>query len=144
MQQRVIFYLVAIPTSLQPLLLSEQNDNDNRDNKTSISTTVTNKDQDETYKQNIISKSKLIPLFMSTLPRHDCLQVIYTYVIKYRERYHCSKTSNNDSKSKFTPKIIIDEYLKSSSSTSTSQMSNNNMNYLNCKTTSIINNKHCR
>lgn len=78
----MIFYLVAIPLCLHPLVLSGGNDHNNKHNITvneAFSAPEINKSQ-------IVSEAKLIPLFTSTLPRIDCLKVVYSYITKYRHR----------------------------------------------------------
>lgn len=87
----MIFYLVAIPLCLQPLVLSCGNDHNNKPNITvneAFSATEINKSQ-------IVSEAKLIPLFTSTLPRIDCLKVIYSYITKYRHRKEPDAIKNN-------------------------------------------------
>ncbi|XP_075591611.1 uncharacterized protein LOC124496474 isoform X3 [Dermatophagoides farinae] len=67
--QKVIFYLIAIPADLGHLVL--HNNNNNNSNETKIF--------NET-------KIKLIPLFIHTLPRLDCLKIVYNYIIQFRNQ----------------------------------------------------------
>lgn len=82
-QQRVIFYLVAIPLCLQPLVLSTSDDSNNSKNIITVNEELSSNEAD---KMKTISKAKLIPLFTSTKPRLDCLKVVYSYIIKCRHR----------------------------------------------------------
>lgn len=75
-QQRVIFYLVAIPLSLQSQVLEK--DIVNRSER------ITCQVNYKTDSPNTNQK-KLIPLLMGTLPRLDCLKMIYSHIIKHRE-----------------------------------------------------------
>lgn len=81
--QRVIFYLVAIPLCLQPLVLSTSDDSNNSKNIITVNEELSSNEAD---KMKTISKAKLIPLFTSTKPRLDCLKVVYSYIIKCRHR----------------------------------------------------------
>lgn len=95
--------MVAIPICLQPFVLNEEPE-EGGESYEGRSTTIPTKrnnhlhhpdhhSTDEAFKQALISDSRLIPLFMSTLPRLDCLKVIYSQVTKYRQS--TSKSSKN-------------------------------------------------
>lgn len=78
--------MVAVPLCLQNLIL---NDGENEKSSASKKNCLV----EDAKKSNIVSEARIIPLFMSTLPRLDCLKVIYSYMNKYGQyKKHLSST----------------------------------------------------
>lgn len=87
-QHRVIYYLVAIPLSLSPLLsydVSESSDVSPDGEKVvrSKSRTVAGRSD----------RSELIPLFCDTCPRIDCLKLIYRQIYLFKTRVNTNRVN---------------------------------------------------
>ncbi|KAH9497732.1 hypothetical protein DERF_013694 [Dermatophagoides farinae] len=82
--QKVIFYLIAIPADLGHLVLHNNNNNNNSDEAGQSNHPLNNiNDQTKIFNE---TKIKLIPLFIHTLPRLDCLKIVYNYIIQFRNQ----------------------------------------------------------